>query len=278
MDRVELTRDQRWAIAGRLASDRLPAVNAVSAPVVPSRTLYARYVKRAVDVAVSAAALIVTAPINVIAAILTLRDVGHPVLFKQARVGRGGREFTLVKFRNMTDERDARGELLPPSERVTRFGKFMRRTSLDELLNFWSVLKGDMSLIGPRPLVPEYTGRYSDRHRMRLAVRPGLECPPRRPSDHPWTWQEQFENDVWYVEHVSFRTDCMMFKKLLQFALDKKNSSARAAATRGPFMGYSPDGRAIGLGEVEQSYIDCMITGGLAGSCDVNAPEIEEQH
>lgn len=254
----ELTKALRWDIADRLAEDRLPLVNAISASVKPSNTLYSRYVKRGIDIVVSGAALLVTSPINIVAAILTLRDVGRPILFKQTRVGKDGKEFTLIKFRNMTNERDERGELLPPSKRVTRFGRFMRATSLDELLNFWSILKGDMSLIGPRPLVPEYTHRYSDRHRMRLAVRPGLECPPRHLSEHVWTWQEQFENDVWYVEHVSFKTDVLMLINLARFAVDRKSRNARATAQRGTFMGYDLDGTAINMDGVPQEYIDAV--------------------
>ena len=191
---------------------------------------------------------------------MTLKDVGRPILFEQERVGKDGRIFKLVKFRNMTNERDERGELLPPSQRVTRFGRLMRKTSLDELLNFLSVLKGDMSLIGPRPLVPEYTARYSKRHRMRLSVRPGLECPPRELSDHAWTWQEQFENDIWYVEHVSFRTDCKMMLNLVRFALDRKNSSARASAERGVFVGYDNLGNAISLEQLDQQYVDAFMS------------------
>ena len=254
----ELTKAQRWRLADILADERLPRVNKLHAAVKPSRTLYSRYIKRGIDIVVAVGALVITLPINAVAAVITLKDVGRPILFKQVRVGKDGKEFTLIKFRNMTDERDERGELLPPSKRVTRFGKFMRKTSLDELLNFWSILKGDMSLIGPRPLVPEYTHRYSNRHRMRLAVRPGLECPPRSLSDYVWTWQEQFENDVWYVEHVSFITDCVMLLNLVRFAFDKKSSNARATAQRGTFMGYDLDGTAINMDDVPQEYIDAV--------------------
>lgn len=249
-----------------LAVERLPSVNAASAPVRPATGPYARYVKRAVDIVVSAAALAITAPFNLVAAVLTYLDVGRPILFRQERTGRDGKTFTLVKFRNMTNETDANGDLLPPNQRVTRFGRFMRRTSLDELLNFWSILKGDMSLIGPRPLVPEYLSRYSDRHRMRLAVRPGLECPPRKVGDHVWTWQEQFENDIWYVEHVSLRTDLMMLANLVRFALDPESSFARSISSRGSFTGYSADGRAIALGEVDQGYIDRFEEDDCGGS------------
>ena len=261
MDRTLLTKAQRWELSDCLARDRLPSVNSACAPVHPSRTLYARFWKRGIDIVVSAVALIITLPINLVAAVMTLKDVGRPIFFKQNRVGKDGRLFELIKFRNMTNERDGRGELLPPSQRVTRFGRFMRKTSLDELLNFWSVFKGDMSLIGPRPLVPEYTDRYSKRHKMRLTVRPGLECPPRELTDHAWTWQEQFENDVWYVEHVSFRTDCRMMLNLARFALDRKNSSVRASAERDVFVGYDADGNAIGLDQLDQPYIDAFMEG-----------------
>ena len=207
MRATDLTKAQRWALADRLAAERLPRINAHSEPVRPSETIYARYVKRLVDILLSGIALIVTLPLNLIIGIVTVFDVGFPIFFKQERIGRDGKPFTIIKFRNMRNTCDERGELLPPDQRVTTFGRFVRKTSLDELLNFWSIFKGDMSIIGPRPLVPEYTHRYSDRHRMRLAVRPGLECPPRMIGHHVWTWQEQFENDVWYVENVSFKTD-----------------------------------------------------------------------
>lgn len=266
MDRHELTKAQRWALADYLATEHLPEVNRNSVSVIPSRTFYARFVKRALDIAVSGVALIVTSPINLVAAVLTLRDVGRPIMFKQERVGRSGKPFSLVKFRNMTNERDERGELLPPSKRVTRFGKFMRRTSLDELLNFWSVFKGDMSIIGPRPLVPEYTHRYSRRHRARLAVRPGLECPPRENFGHVWTWQEQFENDVWYVENLSFATDCKMLLNLARFALDRKSTAVRASANRGIFMGYDNEGKAISLEQLDQSEVDSFLAAQASAS------------
>lgn len=256
VDRENLTKSQRWAIADRLAEDRLPAIDASLDDVIPSKSLYARYIKRALDVLISGVALVVCLPVNVVLGVVTYFDVGRPIMFKQQRIGKDGRPFTLVKFRNMRNTTDENGELLPPAERVTNFGKFMRRTSLDELLNFWSIFKGDMSILGPRPLVPEYTHRYNKRHRMRLAVRPGLECPPRRLDGHVWTWQEQLDNDVWYVEHLSFGTDCLMFVNLVKFALDRKSAIARTTAQRGTFMGYTQDGEAITLAEVPQEYID----------------------
>lgn len=256
MKTSELTKEMRWYIADRLAEDRLKIVNQSCKAVVVKDTFYTRYGKRFLDILLSGAALLVTFPINAVIGICTLFDVGTPIFFLQERVGMNGRIFKIVKFRNMRNTVDERGELLPASQRVTKFGKFVRRTSLDELLNFWSIFKGDMSIIGPRPLVPEYSGRLNSRHIMRQAVRPGLECPPKDDLNHVWSWQEQFENDVWYVENVSFKTDIYMVWRLIKFALDRKSSKIRAAAKRGIFMGYSLDGRTIGLEEIPQSYID----------------------
>lgn len=256
MKTSELTKEMRWHIADCLAEDRLEAINAVCKDVKIKNTFYTSYGKRFLDIVLSAVALTVTLPVNLIIGVCTFFDVGSPIFFFQDRAGRNGKNFKVVKFRNMRNTVDERGELLPPSQRVTSFGKFVRKTSLDELLNFWSIFKGDMSIIGPRPLVPEYVGRLNKRHINRLAVRPGLECPPREDLDHVWTWQEQFENDVWYVENLSLKTDLFMIWRLIKFALDRKSTKVRATGKRGIFMGYSLDGRAISLEEVPQSYID----------------------
>ena len=256
MKREEWTKDQRWVVADRLAEERLPIINAKLEDVVPSDGLYVRYGKRTIDIVLSGAALVVTLPINTVIGVATLIDVGRPIFFKQVRIGKDEKPFYMFKFRNMRNTTDEDGELLPPAERVTKFGKFVRKTSLDELLNLWSVFKGDMSLIGPRPLLPEYTHRYNKRHRMRLAVRPGLECPPRKLDGHVWTWQEQLDNDVWYVENLSFKTDCMMFANLVRFTFDRKSASARAVSQRGTFMGYSKDGVAINYQQAMLEFPD----------------------
>ncbi len=256
MERTEFTKAMRWRCAKYLAEDRLPLVNARLDDVLVRDTFYTRYGKRAIDIVVSLIAVLVTLPINLVIGIITFFDVGRPIFFKQIRIGKDAKPFQIIKFRNMRNTYDAHGDLLPASQRITRFGRFVRKTSLDELFNFWSVLKGDMSLIGPRPLVPEYVHRYNKRHRQRLAVRPGLECPPRKLDGHVWTWQEQFENDVWYVEHLSFKTDCMMFWNLVRFAFDRKSAAARAGVKRGIFMGYDLDGNAINMDGVPQEYID----------------------
>lgn len=257
MRKEDLTLDQQWMVAGRLAADRLPSINAKLDDVRVADGFYARYGKRALDVVCASIGCIVTLPINLVLGVITFFDVGRPILFKQTRIGKNEKPFTLVKFRNMRNLYDERGELLNASERVTEFGKFVRKTSLDELLNFWSVLKGDMSLIGPRPLVAGYTPLYHKRHKGRLLVRPGLECPPRELTGEPRTWQERLENDVWYVEHVSFRTDCRMLVNLFKFALDSKNAAARADAEEdGTFLGYTEEGIAVTLSGVPQEYVD----------------------
>jgi len=256
MDRDLLTRDQRADLAARLAAERLETVNRISAPVHPRQSFYTKYGKRAIDFTVALIAMLITLPINLVIGVVTFFDVGRPVFFLQDRIGKDGKLFKIVKFRNMTNATNEAGELLPPSQRVTKWGKFVRKTSLDELLNFWSVLKGDMSLIGPRPLAPTYAARFSDRHTMRNAVRPGLECPPRDRGEGIRGWHEQLENDIWYVENLSFATDCKMVYHLLCFMMSKKNAEARANVKKGSFEGYDWDGRAIGFYEVPQEYID----------------------
>lgn len=237
-----------------IAKDTLATVNGLKELATPSQTIYARYGKRAIDITLSFLALILAAPINMVCALLTLADVGVPILFRQERVGKGGRHFELIKFRNMTNETDCDGNLLPPSQRTTKFGKIMRRTSLDELLNFWSILKGDMSIIGPRPLPPIYDSFLSERHKCRQMVRPGLECPSVRPPYRHATWEEQFENDVWYVENLSLATDIKMIAALVRMVFDKKGTAVRAGATRGSFVGYSKDGASINSHAIPNKY------------------------
>lgn len=251
-----MKKSQRWQLADYLAEERLPVINELCADVKPRNTFYTRYGKRALDIVLAGIAICITLPINLVIGIITYFDVGRPIFFKQERIGKNAIPFQLVKFRNMSNSVDEYGELLPPEQRVTKFGKFVRRTSLDELLNFWSVFKGDMSIIGPRPLVPEYLARYNKRHKMRLVIRPGLECPPRVISDRPVTWQDQFENDIWYVENVSFLTDCYMCLQLIRFALDRKNTKVRSTGKRGIFMGYDWNGTAITMDQISDEMIE----------------------
>lgn len=213
----------------------IPCFHTELANIHVSNTIYAKYVKRLIDIVISFLALTATFPINFIIGIITYFDVGKPIFFRQQRVGKDLKLFTITKFRNMRNTYDKNGNLLPPDERVTEFGKFVRKTSLDELLNFWSIFKGDMSLIGPRPLLVEYLPYYNKRQLMRHAVRPGLECPSLVKRDHTRTWAEQFEDDVWYVEHISFLTDCRMLLALFKLVFDKNELKRRSGALRGRF-------------------------------------------
>ena len=250
------TREMRMEMADYIRRDNLDVVNKQCVEAHPRDTFYVRYGKRALDIVVGGCAFIVTLPINAVIGVCTFFDVGRPVLFKMQRPGKDGVPFTLVKFRNMRDERDKNGDLLLGNQRVTKFGKIMRRTSLDELMNFWSILKGDMSIIGPRPLTMGYMERYSKRHVARLAVRPGLECPILNTESHRYTWDEQFENDVWYVENISFITDIKMCIGLVKLAFSKKATKTRSSAAKRGFMGYDKNGKTISLDTVPEKYLD----------------------
>ena len=237
-----LVQNDEEAIAAYLKKRNLEKVNRNSEEVRPKSGIYVKFVKRILDLMVSIPAFLVFLPFNVIFGICTYFDVGKPILFKQTRVGRNGKDFTIVKFRNMNNNTDSDGKLLPARERITKFGYFMRRYSLDELLNFWSVLKGDMSIIGPRPLPDFFYDRMSDRHKMRYLVRPGLEC-PRVINVEGELYQQQFENDVWYVENVSFLTDVKMLFLLFKMTFSKRRSETAAGGSY--FVGYDDDCRAI---------------------------------
>lgn len=259
----ELNKDQRWEVAEILAEVNLPIVNQDLCEVEYRETIYTKYIKRLFDIFFSIIALMILSPIIILIGILTYLDVGHPIIFKQTRIGKNGKAFTMYKFRNMTNETDANGELLHPSKRVTKLGKLMRKTSLDELLNFYSVLKGDMSLISPRPLVEEYTNRYNKRHKCRLLIKPGLECPPIDPSKANRTWQNQFDNDVWYVENLNFKTDLKMTLMFIKLMFNRKNNKQRSSATgKGSFIGYNKEGKVINEKEVPLELIEIVLNKG----------------
>lgn len=246
--------DKCSAIAQMAAIDNLDAVNLKSAKVYPRHSFYTRCVKRLLDIILAVPCVIITFPVNAVLGVLTYLDVGSPVLFKQERLGKNNRPFNLVKFRNMTNETDENGNLLPASDRTTKFGAFVRSKSLDELLNFWFILKGDMSFIGPRPLPVEFLDRYSDRHRQRTVVKPGLECPTLDSDGHVRLYQEQFENDIWYVENVSFKVDCKMVIALFKMVFNRKERSDHATVGGGYFVGYDTDGNAFSMRRIPDEY------------------------
>ena len=244
-------------IAAFLKERNLAKVNAASEKVTPVDSFYVRYTKRFLDLLISVPAFIILLPLNAIFAVCTFFDVGRPILYKQTRVGRDGKPFTMVKFRNMNNNTDADGKLLPAKDRITKFGKIMRKFSFDELLNFWSVIKGDMSIIGPRPLPEFFAERMSDRHKMRHAVRPGLECPriyvPE--GENLCQYHKQFENDIWYVEHVSFATDLKMCCKLIEMVFELPTRDKRAKGNAAYyFAGYDDLGHALSTNIAYEMY------------------------
>ncbi len=249
-------------IAAFLRERNLAKTNSLSAKVVPVDSFYTRYGKRFLDLLISIPVFIILLPFNIFFGICTFFDVGRPIFYKQTRIGKDGKPFTMVKFRNMNNNKDADGKLLPARERITKFGHFMRRWSLDELLNFWPVLKGDMSIIGPRPLPAFFHERFSDRHRMRSAVKPGLEC-PRVISVEGELYQKQFENDVWYVENISFLTDLKMIFLLVKMVFSSKaRPNASGSGSGSYFVGYDDDCRAIYKELALEKYGDLMRTEG----------------
>ncbi len=170
--------------------------------------MYKRCVKRCLDFILSLCGIIVLSPVLLVLAILVRVKLGSPVLFRQERPGRNEKIFTLCKFRTMTDERDENGELLPDHMRLTRFGKFLRSTSLDELPELFNILKGDMSIIGPRPLLVSYLPYYSEEEKKRHNVRPGLTGLAQVSGRNFIDWDRRLEKDVEYVDHLSFAMDC----------------------------------------------------------------------
>ncbi len=170
--------------------------------------MYKKYVKRGLDIAFSLTALLLLSPLFFLLAVLVRCRLGAPVLFWQERPGKDGRIFTLCKFRTMTDKKDAQGNLLPDNKRLTKFGRLLRATSLDELPELLNILKGDMSLIGPRPLLVSYLPYYTQEEQLRHTVRPGLTGLAQVSGRNFIDWDKRLEKDVEYVKHLSFAMDC----------------------------------------------------------------------
>lgn len=198
--------------------------------------IYCRYIKRGLDILCALAAMIVFCWLYGIIAILVRVKLGSPVIFKQLRPGKDEKIFCLYKFRTMTDKRDDRGKLLPDEQRLTKFGKWLRSTSLDELPEAWNILKGDMSVVGPRPLLVEYLERYDDRQRHRQDVKPGLSGYAQIHGRNAISWEKRFELDVWYTENVSLWLDIRIVMKTVVVAMGGKNISSETSATMEEFI------------------------------------------
>lgn len=200
--------------------------------------LYKSFFKRAIDVVASGGALVVLAvPLAAVAVWLHFANKGAGAFFLQERPGKDGRIFRVVKFKTMTDERDAEGRLLPDAERLTKVGRFVRSTSIDELPQLWNVFKGDMSLIGPRPLLVKYLPLYSAEQARRHEVRPGITGWAQCHGRNAISWQKKFELDVWYVDHISFLTDCRVVLTTIKKVFAREDINSATSATMEYFNG-----------------------------------------
>ncbi|MBL7667625.1 sugar transferase [Moraxella osloensis] len=193
--------------------------------------------KRAFDIAASTSALVVLSPVLAITAYKVKKELGSPVLFRQTRPGLHGRPFEMIKFRTMKDATDKEGNALPDSERLTDFGKKLRASSLDELPELWNVLKGDMSLVGPRPLLMEYLPLYNAEQAKRHNVRPGVTGYAQVNGRNSLSWEDKFKLDTWYVEHQSLWLDMKILLKTVKKVIIKDGISADGEATMTKFTG-----------------------------------------
>ncbi|MFS1137192.1 sugar transferase [Enterococcus hirae] len=187
------------------------------------KTFYQLFGKRILDILLSGIALIVLSPIILIVGILVRIKLGSPIIFKQERPGKSEKIFSMYKFRTMTDERDHNGEYLPDEIRLTKFGKMLRATSLDELPELWNILKGDMSIVGPRPLLVEYLPLYSEKQGKRHNVRPGLTGLAQVNGRNAISWEEKFDLDVYYVDKISFFNDLIIIIQTCKKVIKKEN-------------------------------------------------------
>lgn len=195
--------------------------------------MYRRFIKRGLDIILSGTALVILSPIFLIVALLVRTKLGSPVIFHQERPGYGEKIFTLCKFRTMTDERDENGELLPDAVRLTAFGSFLRKTSLDELPELWNIFKGDMSVIGPRPLLVGYLPYYTERERLRHTVRPGLTGLAQVSGRNFIAWDDRLAKDVEYVEHLSLWMDLKVLWKTVEVVLKKEDVAVETDSVEG---------------------------------------------
>ena len=198
-------------------------------------------IKRLVDIIGSALGLLIFSPLMLWVAVRIRREMSPPALFTQMRAGRNGEPFKLYKYRTMTDERDERGELLPDDVRLTPLGVWLRRTSLDELPQLWNVLKGDMSLVGPRPLLPEYVPLYNKEQRRRLDAPPGITGWAQINGRNAISWKQKFELDLWYIENRSVLLDIKIILLTIKKALAREGISAAGEATMPRFTGDEGD-------------------------------------
>ncbi|WP_291369522.1 MULTISPECIES: sugar transferase [unclassified Acinetobacter] len=193
--------------------------------------------KRSLDIVIASAALILLSPVYFYVAYKVRKNLGSPVLFRQVRPGLYGKPFEMIKFRSMKDAVDAQGNVLPDSERLTPFGKMLRASSLDEMPELWNVIKGDMSIVGPRPLLMEYLPLYNSEQAKRHNVRPGITGYAQVNGRNAISWEKKFELDTWYVENQSLWLDFKIMLKTIKKVIAKDDISAEGEATMTKFTG-----------------------------------------
>lgn len=203
--------------------------------------MYASFFKRFLDFFLSLLAIVCLSPLLLLLTVLGYFKMKGNPFFTQERPGWHEKIFKLVKFRTMTNEKDVNGELLPDEQRLNAYGKFLRSTSLDELPELYNILKGDMSIIGPRPLLVRYLPRYNEEQRHRHDVRPGLTGYAQAHGRNAVTWEEKFKMDVWYTKNVSFKTDWGIFWDTVRIVLKREGISSETSATMEEFMGSTKE-------------------------------------
>ncbi|APF17778.1 sugar transferase [Caldithrix abyssi DSM 13497] len=201
--------------------------------------MYRKFFKSFMDFTIALTGLILISPVLLLLSIVLLIQMGRPIFFVQTRPGYQGKPFGLIKFRTMKNEVDKQGNLLPDEKRLTRFGQFLRSTSLDELPELFNVLKGDMSLVGPRPLLMEYLPLYSKEQARRHEVKPGITGWAQVNGRNALTWQEKFKLDVWYVDHVSFWLDLKILSLTILKVLKREGINHPGQATMEKFTGFN---------------------------------------
>lgn len=199
--------------------------------------MYEKYIKRLLDIILAIISIVILSPIFLILIVCVYIKLGSPVIFKQKRPGKDEKIFSLYKFRTMTDERDEDGRLLPDEERLNSFGKKLRSTSLDEIPELLNIMKGDMSFVGPRPLLVQYLPLYNEKQKHRHDVRPGFTGLAQVNGRNSISWEEKFEWDIRYVENITFLNDCKIILKTIKIVFKREGISSNSSVTMEEFKG-----------------------------------------